>query len=350
MGKIKIGFVGAGGMGQCAHLRNYVPLPDVEVVAIAELRPELAKRVATKYGIPHVYPNHEAMFANEKLDAIVAAQQFTIHGQIVPELLKVGVPLLTEKPVASNIPAGEKIVEAVKKSGTFYMVANHKRSDPATMYAKAEIERLKTSGEVGKLKYVRIIMPAGDWVASGFTDLVHTDEAYPQLKQDPRPDDLDEENYRKYVGFVNYYIHQVNMMRHLLGEPYKVTYVDPNDCVMVVTTESGVTGTIEMSPYTTSVAWQEQMFVCFEHGTIKVDLPSPLAMFRPGHVEVMLDPGNGKTPMTCSPTLPWIGAMQQQAMNFVAAIKGERRPPCEAAEALEDLRIARQYIKILKGI
>ena len=37
MSKPRIGFVGVGGMGQCAHLRNYATLPDCEVVAIAEV-------------------------------------------------------------------------------------------------------------------------------------------------------------------------------------------------------------------------------------------------------------------------------------------------------------------------
>ena len=52
MSKVRIGFVGVGGMGQCAHLRNYVSVPDCEVVALAEVRPGLGKRVAEKYGIP----------------------------------------------------------------------------------------------------------------------------------------------------------------------------------------------------------------------------------------------------------------------------------------------------------
>ena len=45
MDKIRIGFVGAGSMGQMAHLRNYVVLPDCEVVAIAEVREKTAKLV-----------------------------------------------------------------------------------------------------------------------------------------------------------------------------------------------------------------------------------------------------------------------------------------------------------------
>ncbi|HGE72657.1 TPA: gfo/Idh/MocA family oxidoreductase, partial [Candidatus Poribacteria bacterium] len=70
--KVRIGFVGVGSMGQCAHLKNYVTVPECEVVAIAEMRQKLAKRVAEKYGIPKVYATHEEMIANEKLDGIVA--------------------------------------------------------------------------------------------------------------------------------------------------------------------------------------------------------------------------------------------------------------------------------------
>jgi hypothetical protein len=102
-----------------------------------------------------------------------------------------------------------------------------------------------------------------------------------------------------------------------------------------------------MSPYRTTVDWQESALVCFERGYIKIDLPAPLASNRPGRVEIMRDPGEGQMPMTTEPRLPWIHAMRQQAMNFVAAIRGERKPPCEAGEALEDLYVARQYIRLL---
>ena len=71
MDKVRIGFVGVGGMGQCAHLRNYATLPDCEVAAIAELRPELARKVAVRYGVPRVYPDHHAMLDAEALDAVV---------------------------------------------------------------------------------------------------------------------------------------------------------------------------------------------------------------------------------------------------------------------------------------
>ena len=46
--KVRVGFVGVGTMGQAAHLRNYATLPDCEVVAIAELRPQLAQAIAQR--------------------------------------------------------------------------------------------------------------------------------------------------------------------------------------------------------------------------------------------------------------------------------------------------------------
>lgn len=350
MDKPRIGFVGVGGMGQMAHLRNYAYEGSCEVVAIAELKEKQGKMVAEHYRIPKVYKSAEEMLAAEKLDGIVASQPFTRHGQILPELYKAGIPVFTEKPLAGSIEVGESILKALKGNGTWHMVGYHKRSDPATMYAKAQIDELKESGELGKLRYVRIIMPAGDWVAQGFVGMIGSDDPAPALTWDPPATDMDEETYKAYVGFVNYYIHQVNLMRHLLGEPYHATYAEKSGVLFAGESDSGVACVIEMSPYHTSIDWQEGALVAFEKGYVKLDLPAPVALNRPGKVEVYKDPGGGVTPMLTSPTLPWIHAMRQQAINFIRAIKGEIKPLCDAPEALEDLKVARQYIKLQRGV
>jgi predicted dehydrogenase len=347
MDRVRIGFVGVGSMGQCAHLKNYAVLPDCKVVAIAELRPNLRERVAARYGVPRTYPSHREMLAREKLDGIVAVQPFTQHGQLVPELLEAGIPLFTEKPLASCVQVGERILAALRSTGTWYMLGYHKRSDPATVYAKAEIDRLRQTGELGKLRYVRIIMPAGDWIAGGFDDLIRTDEPKPAIPSDPAPGDMDAETFREYIALVNYYIHQINLLRYLLGECYEVTHADPSGVVMVVHSASGIAGVLEMSPYQTTVDWQESALEAFERGYVDLRLPAPLASNQPGRVQIMRDPGNGVTPETTEPTLPWIGAMRQQAANFVRAIRGETKPPCEAEEALEDLKVARAYLRLL---
>ncbi len=337
-------------MGQAAHLRNYATVPGCEVVAIAELRAGLAGKVAARYGVPKVYSDHREMLAAEELDGIVASQPFTRHGVLVPDLLEAGVPIFTEKPLAGSVQVGERIVAAVEQSGTWHMVGYHKRSDPAAAYAVAEIDRLKETGELGAMRYVRILMPAGDWIAGGFNDNLSSDDPMPGLDHDPPPDDMDEQTHKDYIAFVNYYIHQVNLMRHLLREPYRVAYADPSGVLLAVQSESGVAGTIEMAPYNTTVDWQESALVAFERGYVKLALPAPVAHNRPGSVEALRDPGDGATPEVVVPHLPWVHAMRGQAINFVAAIKGEAPPPCEAAEALEDLKVARDYIRMLKAV
>jgi len=348
---IKIGFVGVGSMGQCAHLRNYASpslSKECEVAAIAEIRPNLAREVAARYGIARVYETHEQLLANEKLDAIVASQPFTRHGLLVPELAKAGIPIFTEKPIAGSIKAGEKILHASEENKTWIMLGYHKRSDPATEYAKQVIEEWKRSGEFGKMQYIRLSMPPGDWIAAGFSDFINSSEPMGSLENDPAPDDMDDATAGEYWIFVNYYIHQVNLLRHLLGESYTVSYADPAKILFVAHSASGVPCTIEMAAYNTTIDWQESAFVAFEKGHVKLGLPAPVAYNRPGQVEIFKDPGNGAVPVTIRPSLPWVHAMRNQALNFIKAVRGEAPAPCLAPEGLEDIRIAREYIRLLK--
>jgi predicted dehydrogenase len=138
-------------------------------------------------------------------------------------------------------------------------------------------------------------------------------------------------------------------MRHLLGEPYRVTYADKSGVLMALESASGVAGTIEMTPYRTTVEWEEEALVAFEKGYLKLRLLAPMAANRAGRVEIYEDPGEGETPVRRQPSLPWVHSMRQQAINFVKVCQGEMQPPCDAAEAVEDLAAAREYIRLRFG-
>jgi predicted dehydrogenase len=336
MSKIRLGIVGVGAMGQAAHLRNYAIHPDVEIAAIAEIRPQLGKKVAERYGIPKAYNGHKELLANETLDGIVAIQPFGMHIDIVPDLLEKRVPVLTEKPLAESIASGEKILTAAKKTGTPLYLAYHKRSDPATAFVKKQIEDWTASGIVGKMKYIRVTMPPGDWIAEGFSQQVQTDEKYAANWGDWRD---------PYIQFVNYYIHQVNLIRFLAGD-FQIIAADPHGVTFTALGDNGVTIVLEMAPYQTSIDWQESALISFEKGWIKLDMDAPVTLNRAGRVTMYEDPGNGATPRTIQPTLPWIHAMRQQAMHFVNAIKGETTPLATAEVGLKDLQTATQYLTV----
>ena len=340
MTKLKIGFIGVGNMGQAAHLRNYATLEGCEVVALAEPRPELARRVAERYAVARTYASAAEMLEREQLDGLVAVQPFDRHGQLIAPLYASKLPIFTEKPLAASVEIGRRMVEALEHSGSWHMVGYHKRSDPATMLVKAELERLRSSGEWGRMRLLRLTMPEGNYIQNGFDDLIQTGEAVP-----PTPADLRADWNDPYLLFVNYYIHQVNLMRHLFGEPYRVTYADPSGVVMGAQSIGGVPGILEMTPYRSSQDWQESAFIGFDSGFIQLELPAPLALHRAGRVKLFSDL-NGKA-QTLEPTLPPVHAMKQQALNFLAAIRGECAPICTAQEALLDLETARDYINLL---
>jgi len=332
-------------MGQMAHLKNYVTLNDCEVVAIAELREKTGKLVGKRYGIPNVYTDHLKMIEKEKLDGVAVIQNWDKHLPLLPEIYKRVGHVVTEKPLAYSAATGEQISKAAKATNCIHMVGYHKRSDPATMYAKQVTDEWKASGRYGALRYVRVTMPAGDWVANGFLGRLDAGDGCPPVKIEPKPTDMDEKTLNEYIGFVNYYVHQVNLIRHFFGEPYDIMYADKSGVLLAVESRSGVCGTIEMTPYETTLAWEETVLVGFAKGYIKLTLPAPMAINRAGTVEIYKDPEKGKTPERICPTMPWIHAMRQQAMNFVRVCKGEMKPPCDVHEAVEDLRICRQYVQ-----
>lgn len=345
--KIQLAFIGVGNMGQMAHLKNYDLLRDeCDIVAITEPDEGRADRVARRYGIGKHYRDLESMLKNHRVDAFVASQPFNRHGLILPELLNQGVPVFIEKPISLSLEVGKQILEAEATGGGTLVVGYHKRSDPATDYALKVIR----SGELGGIRYIRITMPPGDFVANGRMGVVPPTGKV-DLERDPEPVGMSQADLKRYRSFVNYYIHQVNLLRYLLGESYRITYADPSEIILTTRSRSGIPSVIEMEPFRTSIDWQESAFIGLEKGWIQVAYPAPLASFRPGKVSIYKDFGEGseETPHTLEPQLPYLHAMYCQARNFLRTVRGEAAPRCGAAEAVEDLEIAQSWLDRLIG-
>jgi predicted dehydrogenase len=335
MNRIRIGIVGVGMMGQAAHLRNYLCTPDCEVAAIAEVRPRLGALVASRYGIPALYADHRAMISAERLDGIVAVQQYTRHALLVPELLAAGVPIMIEKPLARSSALADHLAAQARAAGIPVYVGYHKRSDPASASARWQLREWRASGAVGRLRYVRITVPDGEWTAGGFSHHLATDEPAPNQPLDPPAADLDPAAAKLHEHLVNGTVHQLDYLRFLLGERYTVASLDATGVLLTATSASGVPAVIELSPYRCSGDWQERAQVCFERGYVQIELPAPLALNRAGRVTVFTDSDGGAA--TATPILPQVHAMRAQAEAFVRACRGEATDLCCAEEAAEDI-------------
>lgn len=347
-GPVRLGFVGAGFMGQLAHLSRYVTLPQCDVVAIADPRTATVERVAQRYGIPQTYRDPYEMLEHESIDALVCIQPFRNHCEILPRLFGCAPFIFIEKPLALGVSAGEMLVEAAERSATTVMVGYHKRCDPATVEASDRIARYRTTGELGQPTGLRITIPEGDWVAGASSRLIDEGdrpEGPPQLYE-PLPTVFPPDVAKEYDLFVNYFVHQLNLARMLAHEELEVTFADPTGRVLLLAGVSTRTPVVlELTPYSVSNGWREHAIAMFERGFVRLDLPAPLATNISGTVTVFDDAAasNRSTITSSGPTS--IDAMTMQALRFVAVARGEVSPPCDAQCALVDLRLAVDAIR-----
>ena len=346
MEKIKIGFIGAGYMGQRAHIANYATLPDVELTALAEGRTETAKTVAQRYGIETIYGNYKEMLERAQLDAVVAIMHFNLHHAVVPDILEKGLPLLTEKPICVSSETGKQLVKQAEEKDIIYQVGYMKRCDPGARLVKERIAEWKQSREFGTLNYMRVTMPPGDWMFGMDPPINRGDKAfYDSQKEEPAPAWMTDEQAKVYINFINYYIHQVNLVYYLLGEDYAVEYVDPTGKILVARSISGIPIVLEMATYEVVNEWHEFYDVFFDKGTIKLSFPAPLARQRAAEVEIYKNTVKGS--LYEKPVIVQKWSMLEQARFFIDAVKNKKKPVLPASDAVKDLEIGEDYVKKL---
>jgi len=128
---IRLGVVGAGGQCTRALMPGLHTIPEIELVAICDLQEALARRNARDFGAPSVYTDHEAMLAQETLDAVLVVGPPVIHESIGLDVLSSGRHLFIEKPAAPTVEGARKLAQTALDHGRFGQVGHMMRhADP----------------------------------------------------------------------------------------------------------------------------------------------------------------------------------------------------------------------------
>ncbi|MDD1775844.1 MAG: Gfo/Idh/MocA family oxidoreductase [Candidatus Methanomethylicus sp.] len=141
---MKVGVVGVGAMGG-NHVRVYSSLQSCELVGIADMNDSLAKDLAEKYHTKAFHNYRDLLDAG--VEAVSIAVPTSLHAEVASFFLKKNVNCLVEKPIASTVEDGLKMVELAKKSGKKLMVGHIERFNPAVQRIKEIIE----SGRLGRI-------------------------------------------------------------------------------------------------------------------------------------------------------------------------------------------------------
>lgn len=134
--KLKAGVIGLGILGS-QHATFLRDQPEVEVVAVADIRAERATEISAQVGA-QPYTDYGRMLAEHKLDVVAVATPDPLHKEPVLAAIKAGVPtIILEKPLATTVADAEAMVEAAERAGVqiFVNFANRGSAmDRATYY------------------------------------------------------------------------------------------------------------------------------------------------------------------------------------------------------------------------
>jgi predicted dehydrogenase len=144
---MRVGVVGCGYWGPYL-VRNLHDMPDVELVGVADRRPERLAYALRTYPTVRPFPDHRELLA-AGVDAVVLATPIHTHYELARESLVAGAHVLVEKPLATSTEEAAELVRLAREVGRTLMVGHTFLYNPAVR----ELRRLVEAGELGRIYY-----------------------------------------------------------------------------------------------------------------------------------------------------------------------------------------------------
>ena len=188
--RIRIGFIGAGGMGtnHLNAIRDLKEQNNLQPVAVADCWTTRAKEGADRVGADQSYQDYRKVLEIKDIDYVTIATPEHWHCQMILDAMDAGKAVYTEKPMTHTIPEALQVVKKQKETGRPLQVGVQAMSDDSYRTAGEAIQ----DGIIGQvvqaqIEYVRRYGEQGPWRVPGVTP------------NDPKPADL---NWDAWLGHV----------------------------------------------------------------------------------------------------------------------------------------------------
>jgi predicted dehydrogenase len=140
---LRVAVVGAGAFGK-NHLRVYGELgraAGVELCAVVDRDAGVRAEARAKHGIAGFATVAECLAALPELDAASVCVPTVHHAAVSEELLRAGVDVLIEKPIAASLKEADGIVALAERLGRVVQVGHLERFNPAVTAARECLSR-----------------------------------------------------------------------------------------------------------------------------------------------------------------------------------------------------------------
>lgn len=336
MAKLNIGMIGAGFIGQLAHFMNFIEISDCKVVALADLKPELRAKVASRYGIPKTYATHRDLLADPEIDAVVVVLPRAYTAPVVLDCLNAGKHVLSEKPMAGSAKQGKILLDAAAANKVKYAVGYMKRYDEGVEVAKKALQDTLQSGDLGPLLSVYATCYMGDSYCNAYGHIVTQESAINPLSGwKIAPEWLPAVFHPKFEYYLNTFSHVTNLLRYLFDATPSIEFVNLTDHPgqLAVLRFPNCLATLHTGKMSHR-GWSEEIRMTFADGEINLYLPPALLRNIPASVEIYRA---GETQERFRPCINWSWAFRRQAEEFVKDVLQDRPMRNAASFAYEDL-------------
>ena len=141
--------VGAGFIS-LFHLEALKQLPNIKLTAVCDSNVQKATALAKKWGIPQVYSSVEDVIASASCDVAHVLVPADYHRVAAEPLLRAGMHVLLEKPLAVTAEDCEALVNLAREKGVTLGVNHNSAYRPSFL----ELQEIINSGKVGNLHHV----------------------------------------------------------------------------------------------------------------------------------------------------------------------------------------------------
>lgn len=112
---LRVGLIGAGANMKLRHIPGLRALPNVEIIAVCNRRPESTASVAREYGIRLTFEHWQDLVASKELDAVVIGAWPYLHCPATLAALESGKHVLTEARMALNAAEAHQMNRASRQ-------------------------------------------------------------------------------------------------------------------------------------------------------------------------------------------------------------------------------------------
>jgi predicted dehydrogenase len=338
---VKIGFIGGGMISQIGHLPFYLADSRCEVARVAESRPSLVEVLAKQLGSQRVVKDYRSLFDDRDIKAIVISVPRAATGPLTLEALEAGKHVMAEKPMAHSVEQAQRLADAATSRGLIYAVGFMKRYDPGVRAAKNLFDEVAAEGRLGRLLLARFYDFSNAYAVAPPPHARPTESRTERLPTWPLYPPWLPMQYRSvYPWFLNVASHDINLLRLFFPRDVEVltAHCDGSSCVVATMRKGDVSIVLEIAKSVVG-QWVEGADFLFEHGQIKLVLPSPMATERVSEV-ILDDERRGLTNERIAVGRGW--SFARQASVFVDALTGAAAPATSGQEGLADMVLTEQ--------